>query len=449
MSFNMLSRDMALAWPRAAAFAARAVAGSLFSGGPERLLPPKRIERTPNQPTMALSIQAHELMGRTKVSELQALTPAMKQWRRQIHAHPETAFEERNTAALVADVLAEAGLQTTTGFARTGVVGVLKNGDGPSLGLRADLDALNLEERNDFQHRSRIPGKMHACGHDGHTAMLLGAARHLARTKRFRGTVNFIFQPAEENDGGGRLMVDEGLFEKFPCDAIFGLHNWPGLEAGRFAIQAGPVMAAYDNFDVEICGQGSHAAMPHQGIDPVVIAAQIIMALQTVVSRNDPLKPAVVSVTRVEAGFAYNVIPEKTTLRGTARSLFPETRDHIENSVRRIVKGICDSAGATASVTYRRSYPATINSERETAFAQQVVRATFGEEHLLTDYPPSMGSEDFAYMLEHKAGCYVKLGNGPGTGGCTLHNPRYDFNDEILSAGAAYWVALAEHYLPI
>ncbi len=377
---------------------------------------------------------------------------SMREWRREIHRHPELAFQEHRTAAFVVERLGEfaresgAAIEIESGIAGTGVVATIRGREAgeTAIALRADLDALPMGEANDFAHRSTHAGCMHACGHDGHTAMLLGAARRLAQTRNFRGVVHLIFQPAEENEGGGRAMIEDGLFERFPVAAVFGMHNWPGLAAGRIAVQPGPVMAAFDNFDIVLTGKGGHAAMPHQSVDPVVLAAQIIQAFQTLVSRSDPLDPAVISVTQLAAGDAYNIIPDQVTLKGTVRAFRDETRDRIENTMRRTLAGLCDAAGASFEFNYGRRYPPTINSEREAEFVAGVVREVFGHEALVSDYPPSMGSEDFSFMLEQRPGCYVKLGAGQGPG---LHNPHYDFNDEILATGAAFWVSLVEHYL--
>ena len=369
----------------------------------------------------------------------------MVAWRRDIHAHPETAFEEHRTSALVAERLASFGIEVHRGLAGTGVVGTLRNGPGPSIGLRADMDALHVPEANEFDHASTNPGRMHACGHDGHTAMLLGAARYLAETRRFRGTVHFIFQPAEENEAGGKRMVEEGLFKQFPVDAVYGMHNWPGLAAGKFAVKAGPVMAASDHFEIIVTGHGAHAAMPHRGIDPVVAAAQMVTALQTISSRTiDPLDGVVVSVTQFHAGDTWNVIPERVMLRGTVRSFRPEVQDQAETALRRIAEGVAAAFGAGVDLTYQRLYPSTANTVAEAAIATRAAQAVVGEPQVDLDPVPSMGAEDFSFMLKEKPGCYVWLGNGPGEGGCTLHNPRYDFNDAILPVGASYWAKLVE-----
>ncbi len=377
----------------------------------------------------------------------------MQQWRRDIHAHPETAFEEERTAAIVAEKLESFGIETHTGIATTGVVGVLHGGNGTAggraIGLRADLDALDIHENNDFDHVSVNPGKMHACGHDGHTTMLLGAARYLAETRRFDGTIYFIFQPAEENEGGGRVMVEEGLFERFPMEAVYGLHNWPGAPAGKFAVRPGPMMAAFDIFEITLTGRGTHAAMPHLGIDPVVAAAQVVQALQSITSRNtDPLESAVVSVTQIHGGDTWNVIPEQVVLRGTCRSFKPEVQDANEARLRQIVDATAQAYGVTSEVMYQLRYPSVINTVDETAFAAGVAAEVSGPDNVQHDPVPSMGSEDFAFLLKEKPGCYIWLGNGPSDGGCLLHNPNYDFNDEILPVGASYWATLAESALP-
>ena len=353
------------------------------------------------------------------------------------------------TAAFVADRLAEFGIEVHRGLAGTGIVGTLVNGDGPAIGLRADMDALSIPEANDFPHRSTHPGKMHACGHDGHTAMLLGAARYLAETRRFRGTVHLIFQPAEENEGGARKMIEEGLFDSFPVQSVYGMHNWPNRPVGRMAIRPGPMMAAFDIFEITVTGNGSHAAMPHLGNDPVVAASAIVGALQTVASRTiDPLDAAVVSVTQFHAGDTWNVIPERAVLRGTTRALRPEVQDRVEAAIHHVCEGVAAAHGVGAQVHYERRYPPTINDAAETERAVSVAKWVVGEENFDGDPVPSMGSEDFAFMLREKPGCYLWIGNGPGEGGCGLHNPRYDFNDEILPLGASYWARLVETVLP-
>ncbi len=369
--------------------------------------------------------------------------------RRDIHAHPETAFEEARTADVVARRLAAFGVAVHRGLAGTGVVGSLRAGDGRrAIALRADMDALPLPELNTFPHRSRHQGKMHACGHDGHVAMLLGAARELARNRNFDGTVHFIFQPAEEGKGGGRVMVEEGLFERFPVEAVYGMHNWPGMAAGHFGVHAGPVMAGSDEFEISIHGRGGHAAMPHQAVDPVAAGAALVQTLQTVVSRNvHPVDAAVVSVTQFHAGDAYNVIPETAWLRGTARAFRPEVQDTLEAAMQRICQGVAAAFGARIELRYERGYPPTINDAEQAEVCRSVARGLVGTDKVYTDLQPTMGAEDFSYMLQVKPGCYVWIGNGPGEGGCMLHSPHYDFNDAILPVGVAYWVRLVEHVL--
>lgn len=369
--------------------------------------------------------------------------------RRDIHAHPELAFEEHRTAALVAERLEALGIETHRGIGKTGVVGVLRAGSSTrAIGLRADMDALPIQEKNDFTHHSRHPGRMHACGHDGHTAMLLGAAAHLVSNPDFDGTVYFLFQPAEEGEGGAPAMIADGLFERFPMEAVFGLHNWPGLPVGQIAVHRGPVMACADRFDIEIRGHGAHAAMPHQGIDPVLTGAALVQALQSVVSRNiDPQDSAVLSLTQFHAGDAYNVIPEVAQLCGTVRAFRPEVEARVEEAMQRVCTGVAAAFGANINFEYRRGYPATINSVPEAEFCAAVAKEICGDANVAVDPKPSMGAEDFAYFLQEKPGCYVWLGNGPGVGGCTLHNPHYDFNDEAIPYGVAYWVRLVQRWL--
>lgn len=375
--------------------------------------------------------------------------PQLTEWRRDFHAHPELAFEEHRTSDLVAQRLEAFGVEVHRGLAETGVVGRLKAGTGNrAIALRADMDALPMDEHNEFDHRSQHEGRMHACGHDGHTTMLLGAAKYLAETKGFDGTVYFIFQPAEEAEGGADRMVADGLFEKFPVEAVYGLHNWPGMPAGRFGVAAGPMMAAFDIFDLVVRGRGSHAAMPHQGVDPIVAAAQIVTALQTISSRStNPLDAVVLSVTQIHAGDAYNIIPDAVTLKGTVRSFKDEVRDSVEPAMRRIAGGICEALGAEMELHYDKRYPATVNSEDEAELAAAAAVAVAGTGNVERRPSPSMGSEDFAYMLRERPGCYAWLGNGPMDGGCMLHNPNYDFNDDILPVGASYWATLVEHIL--
>ncbi len=370
--------------------------------------------------------------------------------RRDIHAHPELAFDENRTADIVARELERYGLEVHRGIAKTGVVGVLRAGTSSRMiGLRADMDALPLCELNEFPHHSKHQGKMHACGHDGHTAMLLGAARYLADNPDFDGIAVFIFQPAEESEGGAAVMIEDGLFERFPVEAVFGLHNWPGIPVGEMMAMPGPVMAGTCAFEIIVRGHGCHAAMPHQGIDAIVTGAQLVQALQTVVSRTlHPCESAVVSVTQFHAGEAWNIIPEEVVLRGTIRTFKPEIQEAVERAIERLCSGIAAANGAQISVHFDHRYPPTVNSPAEAKFCQEVAAEVFGADKVLTDILPSMGAEDFAYMLNEKPGCYVWLGNGPGTGGCTLHNPHYDFNDELLRLGASYWVQVVRRWLP-
>jgi len=369
--------------------------------------------------------------------------------RRDIHAHPELAFAERRTADLVAAKLAEFGCEVHRGLAGTGVVATIRSGNSATaIGLRADMDALPIHEMNDFAHRSTEDGKMHACGHDGHTTMLLGAARYLAATRSFEGTVHLIFQPAEEGGGGGRVMVAEGLFDKFPCDAVFALHNKPGIAVGQIAAKAGPLLAASDRWDIRITGHGTHAAHPHLGIDPFVVGAEIVLALQTIVSRSvDPLDSAVVSVGFIKGGSAYNVIPDLLHVGGTARSFRPQVQDMIERRIGEIARGVAAAHGAAAEADYRRSYPPTINHKAETEFAAAVAAEICGPDQVLRDIAPSMGGEDFSFMLNARPGAMLWLGNGPGEGDCFLHNARYDFNDAALPVGASFLARLAERFL--
>jgi hippurate hydrolase len=373
----------------------------------------------------------------------------MTEWRHDIHAHPELAFEEQRTSDIVARELESFGIEVHRGLAKTGVVGVLKNNAGPSIGLRADMDALPIHETNEFEHRSTYDGKMHACGHDGHTAMLLGAAKYLAETRNFKGTIHFIFQPAEEGEGGARVMIEEGLFEKFPCETVYGVHNLPAMETGTFHLRTGPIMAAYDTFEIKVLGRGGHAAMPHQGIDPIVVASQIVTALQSITSRNlDPIESVVISVTQIHGGSTNNVIPDGVWMEGTTRSFKPEIRDWLKPSMQRVVDGVAAAFGATVEFDYLRRYPSTINHLAETEIAAKIAAEVVGQERVDTNTPPLMGGEDFSFMLEKVPGCYLFIGNGEGEGACMVHNPGYDFNDEILPIGATYFSRLVETVLP-
>ncbi len=371
-------------------------------------------------------------------------------WRRHLHANPELGFEETATSAFVCERLSEFGVdEVHEGIAKTGVVAVIRGRDGGRrVGLRCDMDALPLTEQTGLDYSSKVTGRMHACGHDGHVAMLLGAARSLAETRAFKGEVVLIFQPAEENLGGGQVMVREGLFERFPVDAVFGLHNWPGAAVGSFAICTGPIMAATDSFVVGVRGQGGHAALPHTTSDPLLAAAATVQALQAVVARSvPPREAAVVSVTRISGGDAYNVIPDAVELWGTVRTYTPEMRKLCRDRLEAICNGVAETHGCTAMVDYRRGYPPTVNSDVETDFAASVAADIVGESRVNRNATPSMGGEDFAYLLEQRPGAYILMGNGPGDGGRVLHSPFYDFNDEALPIGASYWVRLAERFL--
>ena len=384
------------------------------------------------------------------VPEIAALDTEMRDWRHRLHAHPETAFEETVTSAFVADTLRSFGLDVHTGLAGTGVVGVLRNGRASAaIGLRADLDALHIHEASGVPHASTVKGKMHACGHDGHTAMLLAAAKALTQRKRFDGTAYFIFQPAEENEGGGRVMVEQGLFDKFPMRAVYGMHNWPGMPAGTFAVRAGALMGAFDIFEIVAKGKGAHAAMAYQGKDPMLFAAHAISALQTIVSRNlHPLDAGVVSVTQVHAGDTWNVMPDEIVRRGTVRTFKPDVQDTIEQRMKTILDGVAAMFEMSVTLRYERRYPATVNSPTETKHAIAAASAVVGAGSVDTNPMPNMASEDFAFMLQAKPGCYLWLGAGRGEGTTNLHSPRYDFNDDALAIGASYWVTLAEQRLP-
>ncbi|WP_267360449.1 MULTISPECIES: M20 aminoacylase family protein [unclassified Methylobacterium] len=372
----------------------------------------------------------------------------MVAWRRDLHAHPELAFQEVRTAELVARELAACGLSVKTGLGRTGVVGTLSRGDGPTIGLRADMDALPIQEATGLAHASRTPGVMHACGHDGHVAMLLGAARHLASRTDLTGTVHFIFQPAEELAGGGRAMVEDGLFRQFPCDSVYGLHNWPGLPLGTFATRVGAIMASLDTFEITVTGFGTHAAMPERGIDTLVVVSETVLALQTIVSRRiAPTDPIVLSVTQIHGGDAYNVIPDRAVIRGTVRCLDEAVRKRVAELVGTIARGTAATHGAKAEVSYRFGYPATVNSGDAAGIALDAAAAVPDIAVRHGDVVPSMASEDFSYMLEACPGAYAWIGTDGAERGPPLHNPAYDFNDEALSIGAAYWAAVSTRML--
>ena len=381
----------------------------------------------------------------------------LRQIRRDIHAHPELSYQENRTADLVAEKLTQWGIPIVRGLGITGVVGIIKRGTSSrAIGLRADMDALPVQEINTFEHASRHEGKMHACGHDGHTAMLLGAAHYLSQHMLFDGTVYVIFQPAEEGGAGAKRMIEDGLFEQCPMDAIFGMHNWPGSAVGSFGVTPGPMMASSNEFSVVIKGKGAHAAQPHKGIDPVMVAIQIAQSWQTIISRNkSPLDAGVLSITQIHAGSATNVIPDEATLMGTVRTFTVPVLDLIEQRMRDIASHTAAAFDASAAFEFKRNYPPLINHASETAFAIDVMRSVVGERNVNPTVEPTMGAEDFAFMLQHKPGCYVFIGNGEGEhrdaghglGPCNLHNPSYDFNDALLPIGATYWVRLAERYL--
>ena len=381
----------------------------------------------------------------------------IQQIRRDLHAHPELRYEEHRTADTIAAKLTEWGIPVLRGLGGTGVVGILKNGESKrSVGLRADMDALPMQELNTFPHASRHAGKMHACGHDGHTAMLLGAARHLSQHRDFDGTIYLIFQPAEEGGQGADKMIKDGLFEKCPMDAVFGMHNWPGMPVGSFGVRPGAIMASSNAFEVKVKGKGSHAAQPHKSIDPVIVAAQIALSWQTIVARNtNPNDSTVLSVTQIHTGSAINVIPDDATLSGTVRTFSMEVLDLMERRMHDIAAHTAAAFGAEVEFKLLRSYPPLVNHAKETAFAVGVMQSIVGVERVNTNVEPSMAGEDFSYMMLHKPGCYVFIGNGEGdhrdsghaVGPCNLHNPSYDFNDDLLPIGATYWVRLAQAFL--
>ena len=373
----------------------------------------------------------------------------MRDWRRDIHAHPETAFCEFRTSDLVARELAQVGVVVHRGLGGTGVVGTLARGEGPVIGLRADMDALDMQELGEATHRSTIAGKMHGCGHDGHTAMLLGAAHHLAGDTGWRGTLHFIFQPAEEHAGGGLAMVRDGLFEKFPCDAVYALHNSPNLPFGVVSTRVGTVMANCDTYEITVTGKGCHAAQPEHGVDPIVAAAQVVSAMQTIVSRNVKATDALVlSITQIHAGDTWNVVPNSVLLRGSCRTLTAATRDLAERRLREVCAGVATTSGAAIGVEYFRGYPACVNTEAEVRLAARAAARVGGAEQVDTACVPRLGSEDFAYMLEQRPGAYVFVGAARAGDNPPVHNPYYDFNDDILPLGARYWVELVREAMP-
>ena len=384
-----------------------------------------------------------------KVEGIEALAGDMTAWRRDIHAHPELGFQEKRTSDFVASQLESFGIEVHRGVGKTGVVGVLRAGKSSrSIGLRADMDALPIQEANTFAHRSKHDGRMHACGHDGHTAMLLGAAKYLAATRRFDGTVHFIFQPAEEGIGGARAMIEDGLFKRFPCEAVFGMHNRPGLALGKFAVRSGPMMAGGAFFDIDIEGKGAHGARPESGVDSVLVAAHVATALQSIVSRNvRPVDTAVLSVTQIHAGDAYNVIPQMARLSGTVRAFSNETMEMISRNLQRVAEGVAAGFGAKANVDFRLIFAPLVNDAKEADFAAGVCADIVGSENVRRDPSLIMASEDFSFMLAEVPGCYINIGNGDGVGACEVHNPSYDFNDAALPHGTSFFVRLVEKRL--
>jgi len=393
------------------------------------------------------------------VDPIIAFQSELQQIRRDLHAHPELCYEEHRTSDVVADKLSEWGIPVIRGLGVTGVVGIIKNGSSKrAIGLRADMDALPMQEVNTFPHASRHPGKMHACGHDGHTAMLLGAAKHLAEHRNFDGTVYLVFQPAEEGGAGAKRMIADGLFEQCPMDAIYGMHNWPGIPTGHMSVCAGPMMASSNEFFVTVKGKGAHAAQPHKGIDPVMTAVQIAQGWQTIISRQkSPLDTAVLSLTQIHAGSASNVIPDEAEMVGTVRTFTTPVLDMIEQRMEEIATHTAAAYGAQVDFRFRRNYPPLVNHAKETQFAVEVMQAVVGADKVDDQVEPTMGAEDFAYFLQEKPGCYIFIGNGEGDhrsgghglGPCVLHNGSYDFNDNLLPIGASFWVKLAETALPL
>ena len=391
-------------------------------------------------------------------SPLQAIASfgdELTNFRRDLHAHPELGFQERRTSGLVAGALEALGITVHRNIGKTGLVGILhgqRHDSGRMIGLRADMDALPMQETNSFAHASNKPGMMHACGHDGHTAILLGAAKYLAQTRHFNGTVAFIFQPAEEGLGGAKAMIDDGLFERFDCDAVYALHNWPGLPAGMIGVNPGPMMAAADKFEVVIQGRGGHGAHPYLSVDPVLVASHVITALQSVVSRNiNALDAAVITVASVQAGdpLAMAVIPDQAKLVGTVRTFRHSIQDVVHKRMQTLIEQVAAAFGATATLTYQKIYPATINTPKEATFVADVATELFGAQNVVRDMQPSMGAEDFSFMLHHKPGAYFRLGQGGADQGCYLHNPNYDFNDSVIPTGASLFARLVECAMPI
>lgn len=410
-----------------------------------------------SMPPHSLRSVPPELASANLLEPITALQDELKVIRRDLHAHPELRFEEHRTAELIANKLTQWGIPVDRGLGKTGVVGIIKGitDSGRAIGLRADMDALPMQEINTFEHASVHHGKMHACGHDGHSAMLLGAAHYLANHRDFDGTVYLIFQPAEEGGGGAKVMIDDGLFKRFPMQAVFGMHNWPGIPVGHFAVTPGPMMASSNEFEITVRGKGTHAALPHLGNDPIMTAVQIAQSLQTILTRNKkPIDAAVISITQIHAGSAYNVVPDDAVLRGTVRTFSIEVLDLIETRMRAIVEGAGLSSGAETEVSFQRNYPPLVNHQHETAFATRVMESLVGAAQVDAATEPTMGAEDFAFMLMEVPGCYVFIGNGDGghrdaghgLGPCTLHNGSYDFNDDLLPLGASYWAQLVKQW---
>ena len=385
------------------------------------------------------------------INRIAAFQPEMQAWRRDIHAHPELGYEEHRTSETVARLLAEWGIEVHRGIAGTGVVGVLRAGNSArAIGMRADMDALAMPEETGLEHASRNPGRMHACGHDGHTAMLLGAAKYLAETRQFDGTAVFIFQPAEEGGAGGQRMVQEGLFQRFPVDAVYAVHNDPGSKLGEMKVVAGPVLAAADGLDIRVRGRGGHAARPHLAIDPVLVGAQIVVGIHQIVSRRvDPLDSAVISLCQFSAGSARNVIPDSAEIRGTVRTLLPRTQDEMERLITQTAQGIAALNDTEVEVDYQRGYPPTVNHPGETGRAALAAAKVSGIERVIRDAPPVMGGEDFSFMLLERPGCFVRIGQADGAKGAVpVHNTKYDFNDDLLPIGASFFASLVEQELP-
>jgi hippurate hydrolase len=384
-------------------------------------------------------------------NRIAAMEAELTEWRRDLHAHPELGFQEQRTSAKVAEMLRSWGIEVTAGIATTGLVGTLRRGSGTrAIGIRADMDALPMDEANEFAHRSTNPGRMHACGHDGHTTMLLGAAKYLAETGNFDGTVHFIFQPAEEGGGGGRVMVEEGLFDRFPCDMVFGAHNDTTLPVGTIVAAEGPSSANSDRFSITITGRGGHAAHPHRSVDPVVVGSHIVLALQSIVARRTaPLESAVLSITQFHAGSAGNVIPQQAVLSGTVRTLKPEVQAEVQRLMQRIAETTAEAHEAQAVLDYKRGYPSVINAAEPTERAALAAVKLVGADRVVRQRPAGMGGEDFSFMAQRVPGCFVRIGQANGDkGSVPVHHPRYDFNDEILPIGASYWAALVEQELP-